>query len=414
MKNRRNECFRSLFSLIGLAAIVLSATIARADSLAVVTSQAGQGANDSIGWSVLGADATAIPASFPKVSAGGLGVTGTLVGVGSLVSVVCPAVPCSWGGSTGFASGDHLIWTADAGVSGNGPLKLAFGSKIFGAGAKIEADGPSQFTARIEAFNGAVSLGFFTVTSNVNGDATYIGVNDSTAANISSIVFSLTACQGDCSDFAIDTVFIKKPASGTPTASRTPTRTPTPKGTPTRTPTAKGTLTKTATKTPTKTGTRTPTKTATKTPTKTATKTLTKTPTRTPTKTAVRTPTATATPAPGPTTVPAILKHGPAAVKLPRTNVGATSRAKRLTLSNGAKRGGPPITLISATFSDGFGFFTGGTTCFTAITTLAPKQNCFIIVGFQPTAPGPKGGTLTVRDNASNAPQVIPLIGIGR
>ena len=406
MNNRRNEWFRSLFSLIGLAAIVFSAAIARADSLAVVTSQAAQSANDSISWSVLGADATPVPATFSHPSAGGLGITGTLVGPNSLVSVVCPAASCSWGGSTGFVASDHLIWTADAGVSGNGPLKLAFGSKIFGAGAKIQADGPSQFTAKVEAFNGAVSLGFFTVASNVAGDATYIGVKDSTAANISSIVFSVTACQGDCSDFAIDTVFIKKPASGTPTASRTPTRTPTAKGTPTRTPTPAGTLTKTATKTPTKTGTRTPTKTPTKT--------TTKTPTKTPTRTAVRTPTATATPVPGPTTVPAILKHGPSTVKLPRTNVGATSRAKRLTISNGAKRGGPPITLVSATFSDGFGFFTGGTTCFLSITTLAPKQKCFIMVGFQPTASGPKGGTLTVQDNASNAPQVIPLIGIGR
>jgi hypothetical protein len=410
MHNRRNEWFRSLFSLIGLAAIVLSATIARADSLTVVTSQAAQGANDSIAWSVLGVDAAPVPATFSHPSAGGLGVTGTLVGVGSLVSVVCPAVPCSWGGASGFVAGDDLIWTADAGVSGNGPLKLTFGSKIFGAGAKIQADGPSQFTARIEAFNGAVSLGFFTVASNVNGDATYIGVNDSTGANISSIVFSVTACQGDCSDFAIDTVSIKKPLGATPTASRTPTKLPTPKGTPTRTPTPAGTHTRTATKTPTKTGTRTPTKT----PTKTTIKTPTNTPTRTPTRTAVRTPTATATPAPGPTPVSAALKHGPATVKLPKTNVGATSRPKRLTLSNASRRGGPPITLISASFSDGFGFFPNGTTCFTAIATLAPKQKCVILVGFQPTATGPKGGTLTVRDNASNAPQVIPLIGIGR
>jgi hypothetical protein len=168
------------------------------------------------------------------------------------------------------------------------------------------------------------------------------------------------------------------------------------------------------TATPTRTPTRTPTKTGTKTVTKTATRTPTKTVTRTATRTATRTPTATSTASPKPTTVPAALKHSPATVKVPKTNVGATSRAKRVTLTNASKKGGPPITLISASFTDGFGSIAAGTTCFTSITHLAPKQKCTIMVGFKPTASGQKPGVLTVDDNANNAPQHIPLIGVGK
>ncbi len=279
-----------------IVTILLATSSAWADTMALVTSVAAQGANDSAVWSQLGVDATVLIATFHATSSRGLSVAGTLAGPGSLVSVVCPASPCSWGGATGFVAGDFLIWTSDFGNSGNGPLTLAFGSKINGAGALIQADGPSQFTARIEAFNGATSLGAFTENSNTNGDAIYLGIADQTAANISSIVLSVTACEGDCTDFALDSLKLRQ-LGGTPTrtATRTPTKTAT--RTPTKTPTrtATRTPTKTATKTPTATATRTATKTPTRTATRTATKTATRTATRTATKTPTRTPTATAT-----------------------------------------------------------------------------------------------------------------------
>ena len=41
---------------------------------------------------------------------------------------------CSWN-STGFTSGDSLLWTFNAWKGGNGPLTLAFGSGVVGAGA---------------------------------------------------------------------------------------------------------------------------------------------------------------------------------------------------------------------------------------------------------------------------------------
>jgi hypothetical protein len=201
----RSSGLPTLYVLIFLA--LFSTTAAWADSLTLVTSQAGQGSNDSVQWSQLGADGTTLGTTASATSVRGTTVTLGLAGPSSLVSVVCPASPCSWAG-TGLTATDSLIWTSDTGNGGNGPLTLTFSRGISGVGALIQADSPGQFTAQIEVFNGATSLGSFTQASNANGDATYIGVLDQSGANITSVVFSLTTCAATCTttDFAIDTV----------------------------------------------------------------------------------------------------------------------------------------------------------------------------------------------------------------
>jgi len=185
--------------------ILFATATAWSDSLVGVTSPAGQAANDSVTWSQLGPNGTLLAVGFNATSGKGLAVTGSLAGANSITSVACAATPCSWQG-TGFTAGDTLVWTSDLANGGNGPLTLNFSTNISGAGAFIQADGPGQFTAQIQAFNGATSLGSFAVTSNASGNASYIGIVDKTGANITSIVFSLTSCVGSCSDFAIDTL----------------------------------------------------------------------------------------------------------------------------------------------------------------------------------------------------------------
>src|SRR5690348_15979360 len=183
-----------------ILAVLGAAPLLWGDSLVLVTSAAAQGANDSVAWSQLGADATTLSSSFVATSAQGMGITVGLTGANSLTSVVCRATPCSWTG-TGFPSGDTLIWSYDAGSGGNGPLTLTFTQGISGAGALIQADGAGPFTAQIQAYNGPTLLGSFSVASDANGDATYIGVTDHTGPNITSITFSLTSCGGVCTDF---------------------------------------------------------------------------------------------------------------------------------------------------------------------------------------------------------------------
>jgi hypothetical protein len=389
---------------IGVAVVLIlfATALARADSVAVVTSLGGLSANDTIVWSQLGADATDLSATPSFTSTHGLTGSVTLAGPHSLVAVVCPETLCSWnlGGLSGFSAGDSLIWTADTGNSGNGPLTVNFTSQnVAGAGALIQSDGPAQFTANIQAFNGGTSLGSFPVTSDSNGDATFIGVLDSTAANITKVTFSITSCLGDCTDFAIDTVSLNVPAAGTPTPSATPTVSATP--------------TKSATPTPSATPTGA-TPTATRTATATATTTRTATATATPTHTA--TPTATSTPTPGPTPVPGHLKTKPHQHSFGTVPVGG-GKIFTFVLSNTARKGSPitfasPIAFsVTPTNPQEFGFPSGATTC---QQNLFPRKKCKLKVAFAPQTPGAKTSTLTIFDNATGANQTIPLSGTGR
>lgn len=196
--------------MLAVAGLPPSAHAAPKDSLIAVTSLASLNADDSVSWSQLGTDGTMLAASFHAESAGALSTTGNLSAAGSLVSVICPAAQCSWGspGSGGFSAGDSVLWTSDTANGGTGPLKLTFKNSVKGVGAFIQADGPAQFTAQIQAFNGKKLLKGFTTVSDADGDAVFLGALNQTAAHITSVTYSVTKCTGACSDFAIDTLFI--------------------------------------------------------------------------------------------------------------------------------------------------------------------------------------------------------------
>ena len=400
---------RSWRGLSAAIVLIMFATAARADSVAVVTSLGGLSANDTIVWSNLGADATDLLATPPFTSTHGLTGSVTLAGPHSLVAVVCPETLCSWNlaGLSGFSTGDSLIWTADTGNSGNGPLTVNFTSKsVSGAGAFIQSDGPAQFTANIQAFNGGTSLGTFPVASDVNGDATFIGVLDSTAANITKVTFSLTSCTGDCTDFAIDTVSLNVPggATPTPTVSATPTLTATPTKTATATATASGTPTVSATATKTATPTATATATG---------ATATATPTATATATTTATSTATATPTATPT-AGAILMITPTSKDFGGVKVHKTKK-QTFTLTNEDSSQtinfGTPLATVT-----NFPIFafpkSGATNC---PQHLAPKGQCNLTLQFTPKKKKtPVAGTVTIFDDAGNANQTISLSGKGK
>lgn len=347
--------------------ILIATAAARADSVALVTSLGGLGANDTIVWSQLGADATLLTATPSFTSTNGVTGSVSLTGPNSLVAVVCPSAACSWNlaGLSGFSAGDSLIWTADTGNSGNGPLSLIFSSKnVAGAGAFIQADGPAQFTASIQPFDSSMTSlgGPFTVESDVAGDATFIGVLDSTAGNIHAVTFSITSCTGDCSDLAIDTVSLKVPGGATPTPTATSTG-------------------------------------ATPTPTRTATATATATPTITPT--------------PTPTPVPARLKTKPTHENFGKVSLGH-DKVFTFTLSNSAKSGAPisfGAPLATVTNYPIFSFPPGATTCGPQ---LFPKKSCKLKVEFTPASSGATTSTLTIFDNATGGPQTVPLSGTGK
>ncbi len=200
----------------------LGSAAANADTLSQITSPAAQKTTDSIYWSSIGGDQTLLNAGGSVSTAKGATAQVTLAGPNAILSRVCSTSPCSWTG-VGFPAGDTLLWTSDAGNGSTGPVRVTFKSGMAGGGAYIQANGPGTFIAKIEAFNGGTSLGYFFATSNSQGNPVYMGVLNQSGPNVTSIVFSLTSVSaGMTTDFGLDSVNISS-ASAAPAVSLTPT-----------------------------------------------------------------------------------------------------------------------------------------------------------------------------------------------
>jgi hypothetical protein len=86
---------------------------------------------------------------------------------------------------------------------------------------------------------------------------------------------------------------------------------------------------------------------------------------------------------------------------------GAASPPKQIRLAN---PGSDPMVISSATADGDFSLVPGSTSCGA---TLAPHDRCTYGVIFAPAGLGTRQGSLTIADNAQNAPQVIGLSGKG-
>ncbi len=198
-------------------------------------------------------------------------------------------------------------------------------------------------------------------------------------------------------------LWFDKPLAASPTATPTATSTAaTPTATATATSTSSHTATPTATATATSTSSHTATPTATATRTATATATNTPTPTSTTTATPTPTPTGTATPLP-PQVIPPTLAFGTT------TPVGKTSKPKKLTIKNTAKKKGPSLTIQMQSVTPGA--FAIKSQC---KKTLKPGKSCKVSVTFKPPNTTPQAATLMIFDNAAGSPQMIPLSGTGK
>jgi probable HAF family extracellular repeat protein len=98
----------------------------------------------------------------------------------------------------------------------------------------------------------------------------------------------------------------------------------------------------------------------------------------------------------------------PSTLTFPTQLLGTKSPAKIVTLKN---IGNASLTnLTFAITGNNVGDFVQTHTCGSSLTAGA---SCSISVTFTPTAPGSRTGALSVMDNASGSPQIIPLSGIG-
>ncbi|MGC1400778.1 choice-of-anchor D domain-containing protein, partial [Candidatus Binatus sp.] len=163
-------------------------------------------------------------------------------------------------------------------------------------------------------------------------------------------------------------------------------------------------LVPTPTATPSDTPTATPTDdpSATSTPTETAIGTAVATATATLTATAAATETATPTP-----TATAKVTIKPASLTFAKQEVGTTSTAKDVTLTN-PNSFSLQINSVMASAGD-FSLSSDGCSG----TDLGPGANCVVGVEFTPSATGTRTGSLTISDAAANSPQSVSLSGTG-
>jgi len=177
--------------------------------VAIVTSAPTAG--DTLVWSVVGPNGTAVSNPFTATSTGGITVTGSFAGSGGGQQIVQQG--SSWGGN--FSLNDYVLWT-----NHNGPLTLAFNQGVSLAGAQIQADYFGAFEAQIQAFDGTTLLGTFTENGNSNsngdGSAIFMGIQDLSGAQITSITLSLLNASTDPNDFGIDTLYLNGTSSVTP------------------------------------------------------------------------------------------------------------------------------------------------------------------------------------------------------
>ncbi|HUO06543.1 MAG TPA: hypothetical protein VMU16_15215 [Candidatus Binataceae bacterium] len=166
------------------------------------------------------------------------------------------------------------------------------------------------------------------------------------------------------------------PPLATPTPTNDPAGTPTPLATPT--------LTLVATPTPTLTATLTPTVT----PTKTATATVT------------------------PTAVSARLTVSPSHSNFGIVASGGVSKPLKITVSNKSQAHHLPVYISGVSLSTGFSVSSNG--CPMRPFYLGSGKSCTIKLACTPSASGAISGTLTLEDNAANAPQTVSLTCTGQ
>jgi hypothetical protein len=98
----------------------------------------------------------------------------------------------------GFAPGDAVLYTGDLSDIDDLPsdtFTMTFVMPVAGVGTQIQSNFLGNFTASLQVFSGATSLGEFSVGGNTDLPSPFLGIR-SDAANIDRAVFTLTSNTG--------------------------------------------------------------------------------------------------------------------------------------------------------------------------------------------------------------------------
>lgn len=196
--------------LLAIAVLCFN-SVARADGFAVIATRADQNATDIYDWSQLGPDGTALftPQFVPSFN----GTNALLVGNLDGSSFARVDEGLSWIGN--FDYGQSLITNL-----GQAPMALDFFNPVGSFGFDIQSFAPGAFKVYAAAFdcsdNALFSQTFSgTSTTLEDGSALFIGLGDTSSANICLVEFATSDVTG-ADNFAIDDVTTTDTAFSTP------------------------------------------------------------------------------------------------------------------------------------------------------------------------------------------------------
>ena len=189
---------RKLMFLVLPIALLFAGTPAQASTIQVGSAGA-LGANDFFDWGqvrVLDGGGNAVAQASPDNVTSNLGRTGSISDGGSFTGLV---EGTDWFGN--FTVGNNVLYTGDTNnpFAASNAFTMNFNSAVAGLGLQITSHFYGAFTASLEVFNGATSLGVFNVggvmDGNEDGTAPFLGAL-SDAVNINKAVFTLTGNTG--------------------------------------------------------------------------------------------------------------------------------------------------------------------------------------------------------------------------
>jgi hypothetical protein len=178
--------------------IALLAASIPVDAASIVLSRAAILENDSLDWAVLGPPFTEVPNGTAVLTPGGLTVT---VSTSTATSMERRDAGNGWGTGSSFPGGTPLLWTRNEDTAS---LIIDFSSPVLAAGTNVGRDNFGNYTAYVEAFRGATSLGVFSVPGDANDDIPFLGVFD--AGGITRLAYNVDL---NTEDFAINQLSIR-------------------------------------------------------------------------------------------------------------------------------------------------------------------------------------------------------------
>ncbi len=217
---------RRLILTLTLTGIALSigASLVKADTLTFSSHGGRWSYNDEVYWNQLPLNSSVNSGALIDTHTEGIPLTISFGRGGSGTTFTQCAATCEgdqdWAGD--FLPGQHILGAVTSSYSNNGNLILSFGQGIDGIGFVLEPDYYGTFKAEVTLFDGSTDLGSFFEAGNSTfspgGMESFIGVEDLTGADITSVHIAAFDCGGyACSSgFAIGDLELQTTPQATP------------------------------------------------------------------------------------------------------------------------------------------------------------------------------------------------------